>query len=72
MGSLIKASVGYAVSRGAKIVEAYPVVPEKAWDPRYEVYTGVESTFRRLGFVEAARRSERRIVMRYRVPGSAP
>jgi len=71
MGSLIKAAVGYAASMGAEIVEAYPVVPEKAWDPRHEVYTGVESTFKRLGFVEAARRSERRIVMRYRVSGSA-
>ncbi|HEX9913559.1 MAG TPA: GNAT family N-acetyltransferase [Candidatus Bathyarchaeia archaeon] len=72
MGSLIKAAVGYAASRGAEIVEAYPVVPEKAWDPRYEVYTGVESTYRRLGFVEAARRSEKRIIMRYTVPGHAP
>jgi hypothetical protein len=30
------------------------------------------SAYRRLGFVEAARRSERRIVMRYAVPSPTP
>ena len=72
MSSLIKAAVDYAASMGAETVEAYPVVLGKAWDPRHEVYTGVESAYRRLGFVEAARRSERRIIMRYAVPGPAP
>ncbi len=65
-GALVEAAVRYARSRGARIVEAYPV------DRRGEVadatmYHGAASTFRALGFEEVARRSRTRPVVRRRV-----
>ena len=68
-GALIEAAVGYARERGARIVEAYPLVPKGGRYPQFEMYTGVISTFERLGFVVAARRSERRPVLRYYCAG---
>ncbi len=56
--ALIEAAVGYARSRGGRIVEAYPVDSGKpladAW-----LYTGAASTFAKLGFREVARRPPR-------------
>jgi hypothetical protein len=42
-------------------------LPEKASTQPYERYIGVQTTFARLGFVEVARRSDRRPIMRYRI-----
>ncbi len=64
---LIEAAVRFARSRGAAIVEAYPVELGRevadAW-----VYTGSASTFRALGFEEVARRSRTRPIVRNRAP----
>jgi GNAT superfamily N-acetyltransferase len=63
-GLLIEAAVDYARSRGAKIIEAYPVDPgTDRFDPG-SAFTGTIGTFRRLGFKEVARRSKRRAVLR--------
>ena len=63
-GLLIEAAVDYARSRGAAIIEAYPVDPgTDRFDPGSS-FTGTTGTFRRLGFKEAARRSTRRAVLR--------
>lgn len=62
--ALIDAAVAYAKANGATVVEAYPLLPEKSADPRYQLYTGVASTFARLGFREAIRRSRIRPIMR--------
>lgn len=62
---LIKGAVEYAKSRGAKIVEAYPLNAEKTKDPTVEGYTGFVTTFQKAGFREIIRRSERRSLMRY-------
>jgi GNAT superfamily N-acetyltransferase len=64
---LIAAAIAYAREHGAKIIEAYPLLPNKAAEQPYERYMGVQTTFERLGFREVARRSERRLVMRYQV-----
>jgi GNAT superfamily N-acetyltransferase len=61
---LIKEAVKFAKSKGAKIVEGYPVEPKKVTAPVF-IYTGVASSFVKAGFKEAARRSETRPVMRY-------
>jgi GNAT superfamily N-acetyltransferase len=58
---LLKAAVEYAASRGAKIVEGYPVEP----GPRLYTYMGSPSTFRRAGFHEVTPRGQERQVMRY-------
>jgi GNAT superfamily N-acetyltransferase len=62
---LIQAAVRYAQSQGAKIVEAYPVEPHNERMPDVFAYTGIASAFRKAGFVEVARRSAGRPVMRY-------
>jgi ribosomal protein S18 acetylase RimI-like enzyme len=60
---LARAAVELARGQGAGIVEAYP------WDTADRrangtVYTGLVSTFRRLGFAEVARRAPHRPIMR--------
>jgi hypothetical protein len=62
----IKAAVEFAFARGARIIEAYPIVFEKAKYPKYEMYTGLFSTFKNAGFVTVCDRSKRRPIMRFR------
>lgn len=61
---LLKAAVDYAAKKGAKIVEGYPKEPKKGSTPDVFAWTGFASTFRGAGFVEVARRSETRPIMR--------
>jgi len=65
-GPLLQAAVQYARERGASIVEGYPVEPQDRSADAF-VYTGLASTFRRAGFTEVARRSQKRPIMRYMV-----
>ena len=60
---LIKAAVDYAQTKGAKIVEAYPYETEKRMSA-LSIFSGIASTFRRTGFDEVERRSEKRPIMR--------
>jgi GNAT superfamily N-acetyltransferase len=62
---LLEGAVKYAKRRGAKIVEGYPHEPASGPWPDAFVWTGTASTFRRAGFVEVARRSRARPIMRY-------
>jgi GNAT superfamily N-acetyltransferase len=63
---LIKAALRFAKKKGAKIVEAYPIAPKKETADVF-VYTGIYSSFKKAGFVEIARRSETRPIMRYSI-----
>jgi len=63
--ALIEGALAYAKKKGASIVEGYPVEPKKGVMPDAFAYTGLASSFRRAGFVEAARRSATRPFMRY-------
>ena len=63
--ALLKAAVNFAGEHGAKIVEGYPVEPKEENMPAVFAYYGLASTFRAVGFVVVARRSERRPYMRY-------
>ena len=65
--TLLKAGVEYAQKQGARIVEGYPVEPKKGTTADVFAYTGLASAFRRAGFIEVARRSETRPIMRYSV-----
>jgi hypothetical protein len=58
---LLRAAVAYACSRGARIVEGYPVQP----GPRLYTYMGSPSTFRKAGFRDVTPRGQDRRVMRY-------
>ncbi len=64
---LLQAAVKHARENGALIVEGYPVAPKKASMPDTFAYTGLDAAFLKAGFVEVARRSETRPIMRYDV-----
>jgi GNAT superfamily N-acetyltransferase len=63
--ALLAAAVGYAREHGAVILEGYPVEPANGKTPDVYAYPGMASTFRSVGFVEVARRSPTRPIMRY-------
>jgi GNAT superfamily N-acetyltransferase len=68
---LLHAAVRYAASRGARMVEGYPIDARKADEPDAFMYHGVASVFRRAKFKEVARRAPTRPVMRRAVkPGT--
>jgi len=63
--ALLAAAIDYAAAHGATILEGYPVdKPEGVATPDVYGYPGMASTFRALGFVEAARREPTRPIMR--------
>ena len=64
---ILKAAVDYVATRGGRIVEGYPVEPKKAKTANVFVWTGLASAFLKAGFVECARRSETRPIMRYHI-----
>lgn len=63
--ALLRAAVRHAASKGARLVEGYPVDPTEKIPNSYAYY-GTTSMFRAAGFREAARRGKRPI-MRKRV-----
>jgi hypothetical protein len=67
MISLLEAAIRYAKEHGARIVEGYPVEPKGRRMSGSEGFTGMESAFRRMGFVEVLRRSPGRPIMRYSI-----
>lgn len=66
-GKLLKAVVEHVRNQGGKIIEGYPVNPKSPRTPFVFAYTGLASTFRKIGFVEVTRRSETRAIMRYAI-----
>jgi GNAT superfamily N-acetyltransferase len=65
---LLRAAVAYAASEGARMVEGYPVDPHNPAMPDVFAWTGLLSAFEEAGFLEVARRSETRPIMRYTIP----
>lgn len=63
MLQLIRAAVAYAQKNDARIVEAYPVEADKKL-AGWSAYSGLAHVFRQAGFIEVARRSEHRPIMR--------
>ncbi len=67
--ALIRAAVEYAAEQGAQIVEAYPTVPRGPGKlAPVSSYLGTPTMYERAGFVECARPSQSRMIMRYFVP----
>ena len=62
---ILEAVVGYVKKQGGKIVEGYPVEPKKGKTADVFAWTGLASFFKKAGFVESARRSETRPIMRF-------
>lgn len=70
--ALLRAAVEDAVSRGARIVEGYPVDTSAGRVPGSSIYTGTVSMFRSAGFREVIRRKEKRPIMRWTAPSRSP
>jgi GNAT superfamily N-acetyltransferase len=60
--ALARAAVGFARERGARALEAYPIIPEKVLPE--EMHVGTPGVYADAGLVEVHRPSKRRIVMR--------
>jgi GNAT superfamily N-acetyltransferase len=61
--TLTKAAMSFAAEQGASVLEAYPWDTESSEDPT-SIYTGVASTFERLGFDEVQRKAPHKPMMR--------
>jgi GNAT superfamily N-acetyltransferase len=62
---LIRGAVEYVRTQGGQVVEAYPTQPRKGQLAPVSSFMGVPTIFERLGFVECARPSKSKIIMRY-------
>lgn len=62
---IIKSILDYLRKKRVKIIEGYPVEPKRDDLPAVFAWTGFASAFRKAGFIECARRSETRPIMRY-------
>jgi GNAT superfamily N-acetyltransferase len=62
--ALLEAAAAHAARGGASAIEGYPNVNRAERQPAAFVWTGFESTFKRAGFDEIARRSPTRPILR--------
>ena len=65
--ALLRAAIGFVRKHGGQVIEGYPVEAKKGEMPAVFAWTGVASAFRKAGFVECARRSATRPIMRYQI-----
>jgi hypothetical protein len=65
MTELIRGAIDYVGQQGGKIVEAYPTPPRGRQLSPVSSYMGIPSVFEKAGFVECARPSKSRVIMRY-------
>jgi GNAT superfamily N-acetyltransferase len=63
--ALLRAAIDHVARHGGSVLEGYPVDPSGVQKPAVFVWTGLASAFRQAGFVECARRSATRPIMRY-------
>jgi len=65
--NIIKAAIDYVRRKGGKVIEAYPTDPRgRRLDP-VSSFMGLPSVYKQAGFVECARPSESKVIMRYQV-----
>ncbi|KAF0141668.1 MAG: acetyltransferase (GNAT) family protein [Stygiobacter sp.] len=62
---LLKFAIEFCKKKKVKILEGYPTVPYSNTIPAAFAWTGIPASFERAGFVEVARRSKARPIMRY-------
>ena len=63
--ALIHGAVDYVRAQGGKVVEAYPTQPRKDRLPPVSSFMGTPAMFEKAGFVECARPSKSKVIMRY-------
>lgn len=62
--ALIRAAVDYVKRQGGQVVEAYPTQPRADKLPPVSSFMGLPAMFEAAGFVECARPSKSRVIMR--------
>jgi GNAT superfamily N-acetyltransferase len=62
---LLRSAVEFARSCGARIIEGYPVEPRSTDMPAAFAWTGLANAYLKAGFVEVARHSPTRPIMRF-------
>jgi GNAT superfamily N-acetyltransferase len=62
--ALLRAAADYVRLSGGRILEGYPIEPRTSRMPDVFAWTGIASAYRRAGFIEQARRSATRPIMR--------
>ena len=62
---LIRAAIAFVADNGGGILEAYPTVPRGKRLSTISTFMGFPSVFEEAGFVQVARPSEARMIMRY-------
>jgi len=65
--SVIRSAIDYVRSQGGKVVEAYPTLPKEHRLPPVSSFMGLPGMYEKEGFVEVARPSESKVVMRYTI-----
>lgn len=68
---LIHGAIAYAAAQGATTIEAYPTRPRGKELPPVSVFMGTPDIFAQAGFVECARPSASKIIMRYEIANNA-
>ena len=68
---ILEAVIKYVQRQGGIIVEGYPVEPRNGKTADVFSWTGLAVFFKKAGFVECARRSETRPIMRYHIKRSS-
>lgn len=67
MLALIRAAVDHVRAHGGRTIEAYPTVPRRGKLPPVSSFMGIPAVFERAGFVQVARPSEAKMVLRYEI-----
>ncbi len=68
--ALLQAAIDFVGSSGGRILEGYPIIPNRERYPDAFAYPGLVSTFEAAGFHEAARPSSTRAIMRFDIDPS--
>jgi GNAT superfamily N-acetyltransferase len=64
---LIRAAIDYVRQNSGKVIEAYPSDPRGRRLAPVSSFMGLPSVYKQAGFVEFARPSESKVIMRYRI-----
>jgi GNAT superfamily N-acetyltransferase len=62
---VLRGAITYVRDQGGTVIEAYPTVPKSEKLPPVSSYMGIPAMFEKAGFVEVARPSKSKVVMRY-------
>jgi len=66
---ILKGAIDYVRGQGGKVIEAYPTAPREGRLPPVSSYMGLPSMFEKVGFVEVARPSKSKLIMRFFMDG---